>query len=249
MIKKIGVIIFFVFLLILGIYLNRSYAYIYHKIGDGNLAIFESNKEYIINKNMQNSKTLIYAALGDSLTAGAGVDNYEQSFPYLVSEKLGYNQKVILKSRAILGYKSIDLKNVLLPLAINDNPDIVTILIGVNDVHNFIDKKEFEKNYDEVLKQLTQKTSAKINVINIPYIGSKNLIFPPYNLYIDSQTKEYNKIIKTLAQKYNLKYIDLYTESLKEFKRSDTYYSNDLFHPSAKGYALWADIIYANLSK
>jgi lysophospholipase L1-like esterase len=52
-----------------------------------------------------------------------------------------------------------------------------------------------------------------------------------------------------LAQKNNVSYIDLYSPTLKEFKKSDSYYSTDLFHPSAKGYAFWANIIYDNFNQ
>lgn len=249
--KKIYLFILIFLVIILGVYLNRSYAFIYNSIQNGNLTMFENNKQYIINENIQTSKAIVYTVLGDSLTAGAGVDNYEQSFVYGLAEKISKtnNEKVVLQSRAILGYNSVDLKNVLLPLAISDKPDIITILIGVNDIHNFVSKKDFENNYNEILSKLIKETKAKIYVINIPYIGSKNLILPPYNLYFDSQTKEYNKIIKNLADKYQVNYVDLYTESLKDFQSSNSYYSKDLFHPSAKGYALWANIIYANFNK
>lgn len=249
--KKVFLIILVVIILLLGVYLNRSYAFIYYTLGQGNLPMFENNKEYIINTGTQAGKAIVYTALGDSLSAGAGVENYNQSFPYVLAEKLSAanNEKVILKSRAVPGYKVKDVKNVLLSQAIADNPDIITILIGVNDTHDFVSKKDFQNDYDFVLKELTQKTKAKIYVINVPYIGSKNLILPPYDFYFQTQAKEFNKIVKSLASKYQVNYIDLYSASFKDFESSNSYYSRDLFHPSAKGYALWSNIIYANLNK
>ena len=89
-----------------------------------------------------------------------------------------------------------------------------------------------------------QETKAKIYIINIPFIGSNSLILPPYNYYFNFRTIEFNKIIEDLAQKNNISYIDLYSPTIKEFNKSDSYYSADLFHPSAKGYAFWAKIIY-----
>ncbi|MFA6190298.1 MAG: SGNH/GDSL hydrolase family protein [Candidatus Staskawiczbacteria bacterium] len=246
--KKIYLIIILIIIVVLGIYINRSYAYIYNKTSQDNLLSPDKSQTYII-ESMKNDKDLIYVAVGDSLTAGVGVDNYKESYPYLLSEKMSGEGNIILKNRSIPGFTTGNLKNELLSLAILDKPNIVTLLIGVNDIHNQISKKDFEENYDEILKELTTKTTAKIYLINIPYIGSSKLILPPYNLYFDFETKQFNKIIENLAQKYNLTYINLYSASKTEFEKSDSYYAKDLFHPSAKGYAMWANIIFANIYK
>jgi lysophospholipase L1-like esterase len=244
--KRTYVIIILIIVAIVGVYLNRAYAHIYNEIHNANLKAPEKNQTYAIGNDL-NKKDLVYVALGDSLTVGAGADKYDQSYPYLIGEKFAYSNNMILRTRAELGYKSIDIKNVMLPLAIDNKPNIITLLVGVNDIHSIISKVEFQKNYEEIIKQLTTKTTAKIYLINIPYIGSKNLILPPWNYYFDFQTNQFNKIIKNLATKYNLTYIDLYAPTKQEFSKSNSYYSRDLFHPSTKGYAFWADIIYSNI--
>jgi len=244
--KKITLFIILLILATLAIYLNRSYAYIYDEIHRGNLKAPDKNQTYMIGEN-KNNPNLIYTALGDSLTAGAGTDNYRESYPSLVAEKLSNKNNVILKNRSELGYKSEDIKNIFLPLAIADKPDIVTIFAGVNDVHSNISKEEFRNNYDEMINKLTTETTAKVYIINVPFIGASNLILPPYDLYFDFKTKELNEVLKDLAKKYSVKYIDIYSPTAIEFKKSNSYYSRDLFHPSAKGYAFWANIIYNNL--
>lgn len=245
--KKIHLLIILLFITIIGAYLNRAYAYIYNEIGNANLKAPDKNQTYMIGEN-ENNKNLIYTALGDSLTAGAGTKQPKESYPALIAEKLLAKNNVILINRSELGYKSEDVKNVFLPLAITDNPTIVTLFVGVNDIHNNISKEDFSKNYEEILLKLTTETKAKIYAINLPFIGSANLILPPWNYYFDAKTKELNEVIKNLATKYNITYIDLYSPTKEEFVKSNSYYSKDLFHPSAKGYAFWANIIYANLN-
>jgi lysophospholipase L1-like esterase len=246
--KKVTLFIILLILATFSVYLNRSYAYIYDEIGNGNLKAPAKNQTNMIGENI-NNQDLTYVALGDSLTAGAGTESYKESYPYILSEKLSGKNNVILKNRSELGYKSIDVKNVFLPLAVKDNPAIVTLFVGVNDVHNNISKEEFAKNYEDILKSLATETKAKIYAINLPFIGASNLILPPYNLYFDFKTKELNEVIKNLSQKYNTVYIDLYSPTKEKFAKSNSYYSKDLFHPSAKGYALWANIIYANFNQ
>jgi lysophospholipase L1-like esterase len=239
-----------IIIVIVGVYLNRSYAYIYDKISMGDLKLPEQNQIYLVSENDNSDKILTYVALGDSLTVGVGTDNYEQSYPYLLAQKLaGSDNKVILKNRAFLGLKTEGVDNTLLIPTILDKPNIVTLLIGVNDIHNNISKKDFRINYEQILRRLTQETSAEVYVINIPYLGSDKLILPPYDYFFDYQTKQFNKIIKELADDYNANYIDLYTSTTAEFKKSGAHYSRDLFHPSAEGYSLWAKIIYDNINK
>lgn len=239
----LGAILFFV---IIGLYFNRSYAYIYKIIGAANLPPVNLKEEYLLNDMSKTS--LVYVALGDSLTAGAGAESDQESLPYFLAQKLADNKKVILYNRAVPGYKTSDLIFNLLDKAINDQPDIVSLLIGVNDIHNQVSENEFAQNYEIILKRLTTETQAKINVINLPYIGADNLILPPYNFYFNKKTQAYNLIIKNLADKYQLNYIDLYSPSLELFKKPGSHYSADLFHPSASGYKIWADLIYDYLN-
>jgi lysophospholipase L1-like esterase len=246
--KKIYLLVILLIVVVFGAYLNLSYARIFSKVGKENLKSPDVSYTYLINSGKNNDKSLSYSALGDSLTAGVGVDDYKQSYPYLTAEKLAVKNNIILKDKSAPGFKTEDLKNILVPLVVLDKPDIVTLFIGINDIRSNVSEENFKGNYEQILESLSKNTSAKIYVINIPFLGSSNSILPPYNYYFDFKTKEFNKIIKDLAIKNNVQYIDLYSPTLKEFRKSDSYYSADLFHPSSKGYSFWADIIYDNFN-
>jgi len=232
------------------IYLFMTHHYIYERLSDAGLKSPDLRGEYMIGRSENNGTKLIYAALGDSLTAGVGVSNYEDSFPYQFAKKMSgnSNNQIILRNRAYPGARTGHLIKDLLPSAINDRPDVVTLLIGVNDIHGNVSKKVFSENYAEILRRLKTKTKATIIAISIPFIGTDSLLFPPYDLYFKYETIEYNKIIKKLAQESNVKYVDLFTPTERMFENS-AFYSADLFHPSARGYELWSDIIYAGYDK
>jgi lysophospholipase L1-like esterase len=245
--RRGGLIIFL--LIIIALYLNRSYAHIYNKIKEVDLKSSDNSQSYLVVNNNTASSSLTYVALGDSLTAGMGVTNYEESYPYLLAQYFaGNDYRINLQSRSYQGIKTAGLIKDYLPEAINDNPDIVTLLIGVNDIHGQISQKEFRQNYETILKRLTTETKAKIYVINIPFIGANNLLLPPYNYLFNLRTRQFNKIIKELADKYSVKYIDLYTPTEDLFRDNGPHYSADFFHPSAEGYKIWADLIYADIS-
>jgi len=248
---KIVYLAIIVLLVVVGIYLNRSYAYIYNGIGNAGLRSPDIKHTYMITGvNKSKAAPILYLALGDSLTAGVGAADFQQSYPYLVTEKLAANGLVVtLKDFAISGAKTSELISDQLVNAIASKPNVVTLLIGVNDIHGNVSKATFERNYGEILKQLNQNTSAKIYAISIPYIGSNTLFLPPYRLYFNHQTKEFNQVIKKLAADYQAHYIDIYTPTVNLFMKSGPQYSVDSFHPSAEGYKLWAGIIYDSLSQ
>lgn len=234
--------------IILVAYLFAAHHYIYKRISDAGLKASDIKGEYIISGGANGGKNLTYTALGDSLTAGVGVSSYEESYPYRLAQKISGGNGIILHDRAYPGARTSDLIKDLLDTAINDRPGVVTLLIGVNDVHGNVSKKIFTKNYSEILRRLKTETGAKIIAVSIPYIGTDSLLLPPYDSYFRYQTTEYNKIIKGLARENNVIYADLYTPTERMFE-NDALYSADLFHPSARGYELWSEIIYADYDK
>jgi lysophospholipase L1-like esterase len=231
------------------LYLNRSYAYIYNHIDNMNLTSPGTQQSYSFKNPSLQADMIKYVALGDSLTAGVGSNDYQKTFPYLLAMKLMEKNDVTLTNLGGPGAKTKDVITDQIDKAAALNPDYLTLLIGTNDIHGLVSAKEFQTNFQTIIDQLTAKTKAKIIVINIPYLGAGNLILPPYDSYFDNKTKQFNQIIKKIADQKSLCYIDLYGQSKKSFAQNQKlYYSSDLFHPSAQGYQLWSEIIYANSS-
>jgi lysophospholipase L1-like esterase len=248
--KHPGIKIAFLVIAVLGAYLFLAHAYFFWRLGRAGLPLPVPRTAAIKAENNMALKPLIYAALGDSLTAGAGLQRYEETYPYLLAEKISAGRgEIALSGFSYPGAKTADLIKDLLGPAIAQNPDIVTLLIGVNDVHGNVSGREFRNNYRQILKRLTGETRAEIYAINIPFIGSDSLLLPPYDYYYKKKTIEFNNIIKTLAQNSGVKYIDLASPTAALFSKDGAHYSADSFHPSAEGYRLWADIIYADINK
>jgi len=233
-----------ILLVIFVVYLYIANAFIYYRISRGYFTLPHRHSSYSMINN-QNLATTTYVAIGDSLTAGTGAKTYEESYPYLLATKMSAaGANIDFKNFSTPGFKTVDVINVLLDPAIKAQPDVVTLLIGVNDIHNHVGRDQFKKNYEIILNRLTTETKAKIYLINIPYIGSNTAIVPPLDYYFSTETDTYNKIIKELATEYNLTYIDLNTPTKNLFKTDGPHYATDSFHPSAYGYELWANLIY-----
>ncbi len=243
--KKMTFVALGVLFLTVLVYLWYAHASIYWKLGDLPIFAPKDYQSYYLGEHTKTSLT--YVAIGDSLTAGVGVDSYTQSYPYLIANSIVQNQKteVTLIPFAIPGIRSEYVVGYFLDSVIKEEPDIITILIGTNDIHGNVSASKFKEHYEIILRTLTEKTDAKIYAINLPYIGTKNLILQPYRYYLDLRTREYNTIIKDLAGQYTVTYVDLYSAH-KPQALDDTYYARDFFHPNTVGYTLWAQTIYAN---
>jgi lysophospholipase L1-like esterase len=234
------VVLFFVF----AWYFNAS---IYWEMQEAQIYMPSDFTSYTLGSS--NSEPLTYAAIGDSLTAGTGVDTYTQSYPYLIAQEIADESKtILLKPFAVPGVRSAYVLENFLEPAVASNPDIITLLIGINDIHGKVSDKKFQENYEKILTVLTQETNAKIYAINLPYIGTEELISLPYRDYFNWRTQQYNEIIKKMAEKYSVTYIDLYTAHMPH-ALNPSYYAADFFHPNTLGYSMWAEFMYANFSK
>ena len=131
--------------------------------------------------------------------------------------------------------------------AIELQPDIISILIGINDLWHRYEKKpiattdeQIEVNYRSILKELRAKTNAKIMILS-PYL-------------LDCEDKEELRedlgrilpMIRMLANQYADVFVPLdeyFEEAMKTVPRSQ-YYSYDGVHPNTNG-ATFIGKIYA----
>ncbi len=243
------IIVFLLTLLILSLfaYLYLTYAKFYHLIGEKNLQSPYTSNTFTL-ENLQTKGSVKYVALGDSLSAGVGAQNVNETFVFRYALNLFENfGKVDSLNLAQRGATTKEVITEEISQAIAFKPDYITLLIGINDVHNKRSRKEFEQNYHDILSELINKTGAQIVVINLPYLGSAQIVRPPYNFLLNYRTLQFNKIISNVVNSFNIskriKLVDLYQDTYKLQKENPNYYSSDLFHPSGEGYMLWSQVI------
>ena len=243
---KIIILILVIIATVIGVYLNRSYAYIYSKF---ELIKPPLERTYMTQNTLSEKSQLItYVAIGDSLTAGVGADSVSSSLPALLAEKISADRgiPVSVKNLGVPGATSFDLLTGQILDVSQYNPDLITLFIGTNDLHNFVPIDKFKSNLLAAIKALKNTSQADIYLINLPYLGAKDLMLPPYDLYFDEQLKKYNSIVDEVAKEAGVKLVDLYSVSREPLQADPKLYCIDRFHPSVSGYALWADLIYGN---
>ncbi|MEE4243101.1 MAG: arylesterase [Desulfopila sp.] len=170
----------------------------------------------------------VIIALGDSLTAGLGVE-LQHSYPALLQKKLedaGYFFKVV--NAGVSGETSSGTLS-RLNWILSRDPDIVILEIGANDGLRGIDTELVEKNIEEII--LTLRDRGVITVL-----AGMQMV---WNLGED-YTERFNRLYGTLAEKYDLVFMPFF---LKDVATVASLNRADGIHPNEKGY----EIITANI--
>ena len=117
-------------------------------------------------------------------------------------------------------------------------PDIVSILIGVNDVwhhyaHEFVETtdRQFEENYRLVLDAIKSRTSARILMIQ-PFL--METVDPAKQILCEELARK-QAIIRKLADEYADAYLPLDTVLHTQASEEPSYYSADGVHPTPDG--------------
>ncbi len=169
-------------------------------------------------------------AVGDSLTAGYGVDETE-AYPALLEKRLlldGFFFKVI--NAGVSGETSSGTLSRIEWVIRSLKPDIVILETGANDGLRGVDPQVLEKNLDEII------TTIKTSGIGILLAGMK---MPP-NLG-PVHTARFAKIYPKIAKKHNILLIPFFLESVAGDAR---YNLSDRMHPNPEGYRRILDVIY-----
>lgn len=182
-----------------------------------------------------------YVALGDSYTAGTGV-NQEDSLPEQLSKKLN-DKGVKIRLVANLAKNSKATTEIIseqLPEFNKLSPTFATLLVGVNDFNRGYPKESFQKNLGTILDQMTARLPKnRLIVLTIPDFSvtpvGKTFGDPAGN---SKGIREFNGIIRDETAKRNLPVVDVYTLS-QEMGKDYSLMAHDQLHPSAKEYALW----------
>lgn len=232
-----------------GLYLNWAYGRVYKNIRAKNLANPTTHQTVVVPFSAAAfSKKITYVVLGDSLSAGVGATAEDKTFPYrlgkILTEK--QNAQVTVVNLGWPGATAEDVLNIQLPMVAQFKPDIITLAIGTNDMHNQVPAGLFQQTMTVLAAKLAS-TTKHLNIVNIPYLGSSAVVLPPYRLYFDWQTKRYNSLINNALADRQVNLIDIYSLTHTKAFSDPGYYSADGFHPSDAGYDYWSQAIYDHL--
>lgn len=183
--------------------------------------------------------TLRYVALGDSYTIGTSVTERERWPNQLVAR---LPQLELVANLGVNGFTSRDLIEVELPKLPALKPEVVTVLIGVNDVVQGVASSTYRDNVIEILRQLRALVGQdRILIVTIP----DYTVTPQGGSFGDparqaAAIRDNNAVMTQLAA--GIRVVDIYDISLGA-ATDRSLVAPDGLHPSGAQYALWVERI------
>ncbi len=192
-----------------------------------------------------NETPLTYLALGDSYTIGEAVEPKE-SFPYQLAAQLKIARINIATPKIIAktGWTTDELQAAIKTENLNQQFDIVTLLIGVNNQYRRYPQATYRKEFKALLQtaiDFAGKNNKHVFVVSIPDWG-----VTPFGQssgrdqqIIAQEIDAFNAIAKEETLAMGVSYTDI-TPGSRNAATNASLVASDGLHPSGKMYAEWA---------
>lgn len=167
-------------------------------------------------------------ALGDSLTFGYGADK-SQSYPVVLAQKTGWN----IINMGVNGDTTKDVLN-RMDSVIGENPKLVLLGIGGNDVLRRVNASETRANLVSIIKALQDK-NIPVVLIAEPHLSASALFGKASD----------NPVYKDVASEMNVPLLEKAWSNIL----SDDKLKSDQIHANGVGYAKFADELYQFLKE
>ena len=185
-----------------------------------------------------------YVALGDSYTIGTSVATADRFPDQLVAALRPVAPVELVANLGVNGYTSADLILDEMPALAVLRPELVTLLIGVNDVVQDVAPATYAANVRSILDGLLGLLpSNRIVTVAIP----DYTVTPAGSDYGDPRQQHdaivgANEVMARLAGERGIAYVDIFGLSLRAAD-DRSLVAHDGLHPSGAQYALWVERI------
>ena len=171
--------------------------------------------------------------------------NMGTGYPLLIKAALGLDNpgKYEFVNKGISGNRVVDVYARIKSDIINIKPDVMSILIGVNDVwHEFaespngVDSAKFYKIYDMLIDEVKSALPDIKIIIMEPFVLKGSGTQEKWEVF-NAEVKKRAQMAKKIAEKHNLRYIPLqdgFDELAK--KICESYWLQDGVHPTIMGH-------------
>lgn len=175
-------------------------------------------------------------AVGDSITRGTGASVLSNAYIYQTRKLLQANGKpCYLIDAGIGGIRSDELLAKYKGNGGRCDPDIVTIMIGTNDVSQSVSTATYQTNLQNIINDVkNHKSVGQCQIVLM------TLIFRTDTFY--AQNPSFNTVINTVASTNNIPVVDMSTVISSSADMFDAY------HPNDSGHLKIANALYTALS-
>jgi acyl-CoA thioesterase-1 len=191
---------------------------------------------------------LLYVALGDSTAAGVGARSGGGYPERLVARLRPAYPALTLMNLGQSGATTSDVLATQVPRALRTRPRLLSLGIGINDVGLQLPDDAFAVNLEEIVVAL-RRLAVPIAIANIPDLALAPAVarLVPRSLY-ERRIELFNEHVTATAARHRLALVDLYRLSREVLPGTLDLFSADGFHPSARGYDVWAERMFPQIA-
>lgn len=179
--------------------------------------------------------------LGDSTATGVGVMQTAETVGGRLAGRLAQTHRVTLASVAVSGSRAGDL-GPQVSRALLLRPDIAVILIGANDATHGTPLSAVAHNVHEAVQRLRDAGVAVV-LGSCPDMGARAFL-PPLRQVVAWQGRRVARVSAIAAHELDASVVPIGDVCGPMFRVDPSTLSIDAFHPSARGYRLWADALW-----
>jgi len=195
--------------------------------------------------------------LGDSTTAGVGVDRPEHALPHLIAQRVAdaERREVHVVNYGWAGARVCHLVSEQLPRALRplrpedeegflDGADLVAVVIGANDATHRTRPASFRADLRATLEAIRAAAPhARVVHAGIPTFRGALRTLEPLMFITDHYARLLRPISRVETERAGVAYADLARDVPPRIRGRADVLASDRFHLSAIGYAAWADVI------
>jgi acyl-CoA thioesterase I len=190
----------------------------------------------------QEGSALRYVALGDSYTIGTSVAEAERWPNQLVARVDGLE---LVANLAVNAYTSADLINEELPALDGLRPELVSVLIGVNDVVQGVADSQYAGNVAIILEELR----ARLPPERIVCVATPDYTVTPSGGSFGDPAQQSDRIVRANAilreacEARDIRFVPEIFEISQAARDDQSLVADDGLHPSGAQYSLWVEAI------
>jgi acyl-CoA thioesterase I len=187
-----------------------------------------------------------FVALGDSYTIGTATRSAAERWPDQLVTWLGAEPRALelIANLGVNGYTSADVIRDQLPALAGLRPDLVSVLVGVNDVVQGVEPDVFRTNASTILDRVLELVPAN----RVVTVATPDYTVTPRGADYGEPTEQSegirrnNGILRDLAAARGIAFVDIHDLSLRAAD-DRSLVADDGLHPSGAQYALWVERI------
>jgi lysophospholipase L1-like esterase len=178
-----------------------------------------------------------YIALGDSYTIGTGASDESRSWPSIIARRLNAD----LTNPAVNGFTTLDLIREELPYLERVKPDLVSILIGVNDLVQGRTPEQYRMSLHAIYERVAELQVAAVSIPDWSFVPAAADFGGADQ--VARLTEVFNIVAHEEATARRFEWIDI-TEASRSGVGSPGWIASDRLHPGDAQYAAWAEVIW-----